>query len=275
MNYHELLGNILEWGENRDDRTGVGTKALFGLQFECDLTVGFPLLQSKKMNWNSIVAENLWFIKGSTNIKDLVGPTGRRVRIWDEWADEYGELGPIYGKQLRSWTYYDQKTDTVQDVDQLIQLVDGLRRSPMSRRHLVSLWHPGEVDRCGLPPCHVLSQFFVGKRGLSCNMYQRSADFFLGVPFNIAGYALLTHMLAHVLDLEVDKLKIMFGDAHVYTNHVDQCKKQLDHWYANSIYTPLPRLSIDGPDDILDLSFEHIHLEGYTAGPKLEAPIAV
>ena len=237
--YLELLEKIRTDGEDREDRTGTGTRGIFGAQMRFDLRDGFPLLTTKRVYFRAIVAELLWILSGSTNIKPL---TAQGIHIWDEWADAEGELGPVYGKQWRSWPtgmfeplpMYSGRFDPVQQlckpvvIDQIDNVIDGLIFNPMSRRHVVSAWNPGEVDKMALPPCHALFQFYVrGDDRLSCQLYQRSADMFLGVPFNIASYALLTHMIAHVTDREVGEFIWTGGDCHIYSNHLDQVAEQL------------------------------------------------
>jgi thymidylate synthase len=217
--YLDLLTHILENGAYKDDRTGTGTISTFGYQMRFDLGAGFPLLTTKKLHLKSIIYELLWFLRGETNVRYL---QEHGVRIWDEWADERGELGPVYGSQWRSWRTHDGRT-----VDQITQVVEQIRRNPNSRRLIVSAWNPGEVDSMALPPCHALFQFYVAQGRLSCQLYQRSADVFLGVPFNIASYALLTMMMAQVCTLEPGEFVHTFGDVHLYRNHIQQAKEQL------------------------------------------------
>lgn len=261
--YLELLSHVLEQGVDRGDRTGTGTRSVFGHQMRFDLSQGFPLLTTKKLHIRSIIHELLWFIQGDTNIAYL---NEHGVSIWDEWADEHGDLGPVYGRQWRSW----QKPDG-QAIDQLAELLDGLKHNPASRRHIITAWNPADVGDMALPPCHCLFQFYVAEDRLSCQLYQRSADIFLGVPFNIASYALLTHMMAHITGLQVGDFVHSLGDAHLYLNHVDQARLQLQRSPG-----PLPQLElINPPDELTDFRFEHIKLSGYEAAPSIAAPIAV
>lgn len=262
--YLNLIKNILAFGEERGDRTGTGTTSLFGPQIECDLMDGFPLLTTKKIHWKSVVHELLWFISGSTNTKYL---KDNGVSIWDEWADENGELGPVYGKQWRSW-----EAPNGERVDQLSQLIKRIKEKPTDRRLIVSAWNPADVPQMKLPPCHMMYQCYVSHgRFLSMKMYQRSADVFLGVPFNIASYALLTHMLAQVTGLLPGRLIMTFGDAHIYSNHIEQVNEQLSRDPR-----PLPTLTIN-PDvkDIENFTFDDIKLEGYNPHPSIKAPVAV
>lgn len=250
-------------GVVKGDRTGTGTKSVFGHQMRFDLSEGFPLLTTKKLHLRSIIHELLWFLAGDTNVKYL---HDNKVTIWDEWADENGELGPVYGHQWRSWP-----TPDGGHIDQIANLVHSLKNNPESRRHLVCAWNVAEVDKMALPPCHCLFQFYVAEGKLSCQLYQRSADSFLGVPFNIASYALLTMMLAQVTNLQVGEFVHTFGDLHLYLNHIDQAKEQLSR-------TPraLPNMKIN-PDvkDIFDFKFEDFELENYDPYPTIKAPIAV
>jgi thymidylate synthase len=261
--YHDLLRRILDEGVRKDDRTGTGTLSVFGHQMRFDLREGFPLVTTKKLHIRSIVHELLWFLAGDTNVRTLqeVG-----VTIWDEWADEAGELGPVYGKQWRSWEKPGGGT-----VDQTAWVVDEIRRNPDSRRLVVSAWNPADLDRMALAPCHCLFQFYVAEGRLSCQLYQRSADVFLGVPFNIASYALLTHMIAQATGLGVGDFVHTFGDAHLYLNHLEQTKEQLGRDPR-----PLPRLVL-APDvrDVLAFRYEDIAVEGYDPHPAIRAPIAV
>ena len=260
--YLNLLQDILDNGVQRGDRTGVGTLGVFGRQMRFDLSKGFPLLTTKKLHLRSIIVELLWFLRGDTNVRWL---QERGVSIWDEWADENGELGPVYGKQWRSWTAPDGRV-----IDQISNLVQGLKTTPNGRRHIVSAWNPADVDDMALPPCHCLFQFFVADGKLSCQLYQRSADVFLGVPFNIASYALLTLMMAKVVGLQPGEFVHTLGDAHLYLNHLDQAKEQLGREPL-----PLPVMQIADKDDLFAFEFEDFKLQGYQAHPSISAPIAV
>ena len=265
--YLALLADILETGVKREDRTGVGTLGVFGRQMRFDLARGFPLLTTKKLHRKSIILELLWFLRGDTNVRWL---QERGVSIWDEWADADGELGPVYGKQWRSWAAQDGRV-----IDQIAKVVQGLKTNPASRRHIVSAWNPADVDDMALPPCHCLFQFFVapsdtGVGKLSCQLYQRSADVFLGVPFNIASYALLTLMMAKVTGLEPGEFIHTLGDAHLYLNHLDQARLQLTREPL-----PLPVMRIADRPDLFSFEFEDFKLEGYKAHPAIPAPIAV
>ncbi len=262
--YLGLLQDLLENGIERDDRTGTGTKGVFGRQIRFDLSKGFPLLTTKRVHFRSIAIELLWFLSGSTNVQFL---HDHNVTIWDEWAcPNTNELGPVYGKQWRSWSCPDGST-----IDQIDKLVENLKNNPNSRRHVVSAWNPADVDNMALPPCHCLFQFFVAEGKLSCQLYQRSADIFLGVPFNIASYALLTHMIAQVVGLEVGDFVHSFGDVHLYLNHIEQAKEQLTR-------APMkfPTLNLNKEKTgILDFVFEDFSLEGYKHHPAIKAPVAV
>jgi thymidylate synthase len=260
--YLDLLADILARGVERPDRTGVGTKGVFGRQIRFDLSQGFPLLTTKKLHFKSIAYELLWFLRGDTNVRWL---QERGVRIWDEWADADGELGPVYGKQWRSWATPDGRS-----IDQITRLVEGLKANPSSRRHIVTAWNPADVDDMALPPCHCLFQFFVAEGRLSCQLYQRSADVFLGVPFNIASYALLTHMVAQVAGLEAGEFVHTFGDAHLYMNHVAQAQLQLTREPR-----PFPRLKLAPKSDLFAFEYEDISLDGYQAWPHIKAEVAV
>ena len=261
--YLDLLRHILDHGVEKPDRTGVGTRSVFGHQLRFDLSQGFPLLTTKKLHTRSIVHELLWFLRGDTNVAYL---RQNGVRIWDEWADESGELGPIYGRQWRAWEGADGTTH-----DQLARVVEDLRRDPHSRRHVVSAWNVAELPRMALQPCHALFQFYVAGFGLSCHLYQRSADVFLGVPFNIAEYALLTFMVGQVCDLEPHELITTFGDVHLYRNHEDQAREQLEREPR-----PLPRLRLDPAVRSLDgFRYEHVAVEGYDPHPAIAAQVAV
>ena len=261
--YLDLLRRIMDEGTVRHDRTGVGTKSIFGHQMRFDLSEGFPLLTTKKVHLKSIIHELLWFIAGDTNIRYL---NENGVTIWDEWADADGNLGPVYGHQWRSWPAPDGR-----GIDQLSQVVDMIRRNPDSRRLLVTAWNPGEVDRMALPPCHCLFQFYVADGKLSCQLYQRSADTFLGVPFNIASYALLTLMIAQVTGLQPGDFIHTTGDTHIYLNHFDQVREQLTREPR-----PLPVLRLN-PDvtDLFAFRYEDFTLEGYDPWPAIKAPVAV
>ena len=261
--YLDLLTHILERGTPKADRTGTGTLSVFGYQMRFDLSAGFPLLTTKKVHTRSIIHELLWFLRGETNIRYL---KDNGVSIWDEWADEAGELGPVYGKQWRSWLTSDGQT-----VDQISDVIERIRATPDSRRLIVSAWNVGELERMALPPCHLLFQFYVAEGRLSCQMYQRSADVFLGVPFNIASYALLTQMVAQVCDLQAGEFIHTFGDAHLYNNHLDQARLQLTREPR-----PLPTLRINPQvSSILDFRFEDFTIENYAPHPSISAPIAV
>jgi len=261
--YLDLLRHVMESGTDRGDRTGKGTRSVFGYQMRFDLADGFPVLTTKKLHLRSIIHELLWFLKGDTNIAYL---KDNGVSIWDEWADENGELGPVYGHQWRSWPKPDGG-----HIDQIAQLIEGLKVNPNSRRHIVSAWNPAEVDEMALPPCHCLFQFYVADGKLSCQLYQRSADVFLGVPFNIASYALLTQMVAQVVGLKPGEFVHTLGDTHIYSDHFEQAKLQLGRSPK-----PLPTMHIN-PDvkDIFAFRFEDFTLEGYAADPTIKAAIAV
>ena len=260
--YLNLLADILANGVDRADRTGVGTRGVFGRQMRFDLSAGFPVLTTKKLHFKSVALELLWFLRGDTNVHWL---QERGVGIWDEWADAEGELGPVYGKQWRSWAAPDGRS-----IDQIARLLEGLRTNPNSRRHIVSAWNPADVDDMALPPCHCLFQFFVADGRLSCQLYQRSADVFLGVPFNIASYALLTHMVAQVVGLQVGDFVHTLGDAHLYLNHLEQAELQLTR-----APLPPPRLQLASKDDLFAFGYDDIRLEGYAAHPHIKALIAV
>lgn len=261
--YLDLLRYIEKNGTFKSDRTGTGTKSVFGYQMRFDLSEGFPLLTTKKVHLKSIIYELLWFISGDTNIKYL---KDHGVSIWDEWADENGELGPVYGHQWRSWPAPDGKS-----IDQLANVIDQIRSNPDSRRLIVSAWNPAEVDRMALPPCHSLFQFYVSEGKLSCQLYQRSADVFLGVPFNIASYALLTMMIAQVCGLEPGSFVHTFGDVHIYSNHFEQVATQLSREPK-----PLPKMALN-PErkNITDFVYEDFTLSDYDPWPAIKAPVAV
>lgn len=261
--YLDLLREIRDNGVTKTDRTGVGTKSIFGHQMRFNLQDGFPLLTTKKVFLKGIIYELLWFLKGDTNIKFL---TDHNVHIWDEWADENGDLGYVYGKQWRSWEATDGRV-----IDQISQVVDLIKNHPNSRRILVTAWNPAEIDKMALPPCHCLFQFYVADGKLSCQLYQRSADTFLGVPFNIASYALLTMMLAQVCGLEPGEFIHTTGDTHIYLNHLDQVNEQLSREPR-----PLPKMIIN-PDvkSIFDFKYEDFKLEGYDPYPTIKAPVAI
>jgi len=261
--YLDLLSHVRETGILRGDRTGVGTQSVFGYQMRFDLAAGFPVLTTKKLHLRSIIHELLWFLAGDTNIKYL---NDNGVRIWDEWADDKGELGPIYGHQWRSWPLPDGGK-----IDQIANLVRDLKTNPESRRHIVCAWNVADVDNMALPPCHCLFQFYVADGKLSCQLYQRSADIFIGVPFNIASYALLTQMMAQVTGLQAGEFVHTFGDAHLYTNHVEQADLQLSRQPL-----ALPVMNVN-PDvrDLFQFRYEDFALVGYEAHPHIAAPIAV
>lgn len=262
--YHRLLQKVLAHGSYREDRTGTGAYSVFGEQSRYDLSAGFPVVTTKKLHLRSIIHELLWFLKGDTNIRYL---QENKVTIWDEWADENGELGPVYGAQWRRW----QGAPEAPPVDQIAKLVEGIRKNPFSRRHIVSAWNVPYVDQMALPPCHCLFQFFVAEGKLSCQLYQRSADLFLGVPFNIASYALLTMMIAQVCDLQPGDFVHTFGDLHLYANHLEQAKEQLSREPR-----PLPVMKLN-PEvrDLFAFQYEDFTLEGYDPHPAIKAPIAV
>ncbi|CAA2156692.1 Thymidylate synthase [Methylobacterium brachiatum] len=261
--YHSLLRRILDEGVAKDDRTGTGTLSVFGHQMRFDLSAGFPLVTTKRLHLRSIIHELLWFLAGDTNVAAL---RANGVTIWDEWADEHGDLGPVYGRQWRFWAKPDGGS-----VDQIAWLLGEIRRNPDSRRLIVSAWNPADLDRMALAPCHCLFQFYVSDGRLSCQLYQRSADAFLGVPFNIASYALLTHMIAQVTGLGVGDFVHTFGDAHLYRNHLEQTRTLLDR-----APRPLPRLELN-PEvrDLFAFRYEDITIAGYDPHPAISAPVAV
>ena len=261
--YQDLMRRVLSEGVKKEDRTGTGTLSVFGHQMRFNLAEGFPLVTTKKCHMKSITHELLWFLKGDSNIKYL---KDNGVSIWDEWADKDGNLGPVYGVQWRSWATPDGR-----QVDQIQNLIDMIKKNPDSRRLIVSAWNPGDVDKMALPPCHLLFQFYVANNKLSCQLYQRSADIFLGVPFNIASYALLTMMIAQVCNLELGDFVHTMGDAHLYLNHIEQTELQLTRTPH-----PLPTMKIN-PDvkNIFDFKFEDFTLENYVADPHIKAKVAV
>ena len=261
--YLDLMRYVLEHGERKDDRTGTGTLSVFGYQSRYDLSKGFPLLTTKKVHLKSILHELLWFLMGDSNIRYL---KENNVRIWNEWADENGDLGPVYGVQWRSWEGADGKT-----VDQIEEVIDQIKRNPHSRRLIVSSWNVAKIDEMALPPCHTFFQFYVNNNKLSCQLYQRSADIFLGVPFNIASYALLTMMVAQVCDLEVGDFVHTLGDAHLYSNHLDQANLQLSRSPRE-----LPRMKLNPKiKNIFDFSYDDFELEGYDPHPLIKGKVAV
>jgi len=261
--YLDLMRHVLENGVDKSDRTGTGTRSVFGYQMRFDLSAGFPIVTTKKLHLRSIIHELLWFIRGETNIRYL---KDNGVSIWDEWADENGDLGPVYGAQWRSWPDYNGGT-----IDQLTQVVEQIRTNPDSRRLIVSAWNPAQIEQMALPPCHLLFQFYVANGKLSCQLYQRSADIFLGVPFNIASYALLTMMVAQVCDLEPGEFIHTLGDAHLYSNHLEQARLQLTREPL-----PLPTMKLNpARRQLSDFNFEDFILEGYEAHPHIKAEVAV
>ena len=261
--YLDLLADVLQNGARKTDRTGTGTLSVFGRQLRFNLADSFPLLTTKKLHTKSILTELLWFLRGDTNVKWL---QERGVTIWDEWADENGNLGPVYGYQWRHW-----RTPDGREIDQIHDLIKNIKAKPDSRRHMVSAWNPADVDKMALPPCHALFQFYVANGKLSCQMYQRSADLFLGVPFNIASYAALTLMVAQVTDLKPGEFILTLGDAHIYLNHLDQVREQLTRSPR-----PFPKLKLNpAVKDLLDFKYEDFTLEGYDPHPAIKAPIAV
>lgn len=261
--YLELLRDVLLNGNEKDDRTGTGTVSVFGRQLRFDLTDGFPLITTKKLHLKSIIHELLWFLSGSTNVKYL---QDNGVKIWDEWADDNGDLGPVYGKQWRAW-----RTANGTVVDQISRVVQQIKENPNSRRHVVSAWNVGELDEMALPPCHLLFQFYVANGKLSCQLYQRSCDLFLGMPFNIASYSLLTHMVASVCGLEVGEFVWTGGDVHLYSNHIEQATLQLTRSPK-----PLPKLRIKTErSSLFDYTFDDFEIVDYQPHPRISAPIAV
>jgi thymidylate synthase len=265
--YLDLMSHVLAHGHAKADRTGTGTRSVFGWQMRFDLAAGFPVLTTKKLHLRSIIHELLWFLQGDTNIRYL---KENGVSIWDEWADENGDLGPVYGHQWRHWPARSVDNPSG-EIDQIVQLVDGLKRNPDSRRHIVTAWNPSDVDRMALPPCHALFQFYVADGRLSCQLYQRSADIFLGVPFNIASYALLTLMVAQVCGYQPGDFVHTLGDAHLYSNHLEQARLQLSRQPR-----ALPTLRINPEvSDLFAFRFEDFALDGYDPHPHIPAPVAV
>ncbi len=261
--YHDLIKRVLEEGVEKSDRTGTGTISVFGHQMRFDLQKGFPLVTTKKLHLRSIIHELLWFLQGDTNIRYL---QENKVRIWDEWADQNGDLGPVYGHQWRSWP-----TPNGEKIDQISKVVESIKNNPDSRRHIVSAWNVADVDTMALPPCHTFFQFYVANGKLSCQLYQRSADIFLGVPFNIASYALLTMMMAQVCDLQPGDFVHTFGDAHIYLNHLDQVKLQISREPR-----PLPTMRINpNVKDIFGFVYEDFSLENYDPHPHIKGEVAV
>jgi thymidylate synthase len=260
--YEELLADVLAHGSRKADRTGTGTRSVFGRQLRFDLAAGFPLVTTKRVHLRSVVYELLWFLRGDSNVAWL---QEHGVRIWDEWAGPDGELGPVYGVQWRSWPTPDGR-----HIDQIQQLLDRLRQDPDSRRHVVSAWNVGELDRMALPPCHAFFQFYVADGRLSCQLYQRSADLFLGVPFNIAGYALLTHMIAQQCELAVGEFVWTGGDCHIYDNHDEQVRLQLSRDAR-----PFPTLRLQRAASLFDYDYEDVQVLGYDPAPAIRAPVAV
>ena len=261
--YLHLIQRVMTEGARKSDRTGTGTLSIFGAQLRFDLSEGFPLVTTKKLHLKSIVHELIWFLAGDTNIRYL---QDNKVGIWDEWADEHGDLGPVYGKQWRSWAAPDGRT-----IDQIAWLLKEIKRNPDSRRLIVTAWNPADLDRMALAPCHCLFQFYVAGGKLSCQLYQRSADVFLGVPFNIASYALLTHMIAQVTGLEAGDFVHSFGDTHLYLNHLEQAELQLAR-----APRPLPKLKLNpAVKNLFDFSYEDIEIERYDPHPHIKAPVAV
>ncbi len=261
--YHDLIKRVLEEGVDKSDRTGTGTRSVFGHQMRFDLSEGFPLVTTKKLHLRSIIHELLWFLQGDTNIRYL---RENKVRIWDEWADENGELGPVYGHQWRSWP-----TPNGGSIDQISKVVEQIKTNPNSRRLIVSAWNVADVDNMALPPCHTFFQFYVANGKLSCQLYQRSADIFLGVPFNIASYALLTMMMAQVCNLECGDFVHTFGDAHIYSNHMDQVKLQISREPR-----PLPTMDLNpNVTDIFGFTFDDFTLDGYDPHPHIKGEVAV
>ena len=266
QSYLDLLKDVLENGAPKDDRTKTGTLSVFGRQIRINLQDGFPLLTTKKLHFKAIVHELLWFLSGDTNIKYL---QENKVKIWDAWADEHGNLGPVYGHQWRKFGY--NRRYSWEGIDQIERLIKSIKSNPNSRRHIVSAWNPVDVDQMALPPCHVLSQFYINEGKISCQLYQRSADLFLGVPFNIASYALLLMMVAQICDLEPYEFIHTFGDAHIYNNHLEQVKKQL-----NRKPKELPKITLNPKvKDIFNFQFDDFTMKGYDPHPRIKAKVAV
>ena len=275
--YHDLCRHILDNGVRKEDRTGTGTLSVFGYQSRYDLSKGFPIITTKKLHWPSIAHELLWFLSGDTNTKYL---RENNVKIWNEWADEDGNLGPVYGKQWRSWdtfTLYEigpynaKRSDYEGTIDQIANVIEQIKTNPDSRRLMVNAWNVGELDEMALPPCHFAFQFYVANERLSCQLYQRSGDVFLGIPFNIASYALLTYMIAHVTGLEVGEFVHTIGDAHIYTNHIEQVETQLTRDFKT-----LPQLRIKRQvTDIDDFTFDDFEIVGYEAHPHIKGEVAI
>lgn len=266
--YLNLMKKIMDQGAQKTDRTGTGTISLFGEQLRFDLNEGFPLLTTKKVHLKSITHELLWFLKGETNIQYL---KENGVSIWDEWANEKGDLGPVYGAQWRKWKAIDPKTGDVKFIDQISQVIEQIKKTPDSRRLIVSAWNVGELDQMALMPCHSFFQFYVANDRLSCQLYQRSADYFLGVPFNIASYAMLTMMVAQVCGLKLGDFVHTFGDVHLYSNHIDQAKLQLSREPR-----PFPKMKLNpNVKSIFDFKFEDFVVEGYDPHPGIKAPVAI
>ena len=265
--YEDLMRHVMAHGAIKTDRTGTGTRSVFGHQMRFNLAQGFPLITTKKVHWKSVAIELLWFLKGSSNVRWL---QDNGVSIWNEWANENGDLGPVYGVQWRSWPSIGPE-GTAQSIDQIAKVVDSIKRNPDSRRHIVSAWNPAEVDQMALPPCHALFQFYVANGTLSCQLYQRSADIFLGVPFNIASYALLTHMVAQQCGLQVGDFVWTGGDCHLYSNHLEQAALQLSR-----AARPYPSLHIKRtPASLFEYAYEDFEVLGYDPHPLIKAPIAV
>lgn len=261
--YLELLNHVLKEGDVKNDRTGTGTLSVFGYQMRFDLSNNFPLLTTKKIHLKSVIHELLWFLQGSTNIRYL---KDNAVSIWDEWADENGNLGPVYGSQWRSWRTHDNKS-----IDQIKNIIESIKTNPDSRRHIVSAWNVADIDKMKLPPCHCFFQFYVANNKLSCQLYQRSADIFLGVPFNIASYALLTLMVAQVTNLKLGEFIHTLGDAHIYSNHFDQAREQLKRDPRE-----LPNMKLNpNIHDIFDFKFDDFEIKNYDPHPLIKAPVAI